>query len=228
MENSTTLPLPPSPSHNWTAAANTRIISDLQRQGWSVEPDYLGISLGDTLIKRLKSLEDQQALTEAGIGRKDKNQFAPDIRKDRTFWLDRFNNIDLLYLTCMEELRLELNRSLFMGLFEYEAHYAVYPPGGFYKKHIDALKGARNRIVSTVCYLNDDDWQPEDGGMLALYDADNPDCLTYTVSPQKGTLVTFLSEDLPHEVLPAQRARRSIAGWFRCNASSADRPDPLL
>lgn len=228
MENNIPLPLPAMAAHNWAAAAHERIAADLRRQGWSVEPDYLGLSLGDTLIERLKSLDNQQALTSAGIGRKDKNQIAPAIRKDRTFWLDRTNSTDSQYLSRMEDLRLELNRALFMGLFEYEAHYAVYPPGGFYKKHIDALKGSRNRIVSTVCYLNDEDWQEDDGGMLTLYDAENPDQIAHIVSPRKGTLVTFLSEDLPHEVLPARRDRRSIAGWFRCNTSSADRPDPLL
>jgi hypothetical protein len=30
-----------------------------------------------------------------------------------------------------------------------------------------------------------------------------------------GTLVVFLSDRFPHEVLPARRERLSLAGWFR-------------
>ena len=33
--------------------------------------------------------------------------------------------------------------------------------------------------------------------------------------PEGGSLVVFLSAELPHEVLPASRERMSIAGWFR-------------
>jgi len=32
-------------------------------------------------------------------------------------------------------------------------------------------------------------------------------------------LVIFLSEEFPHEVLPANTHRYSIAGWFRVNNS---------
>lgn len=218
----------PAPIHNWAATAHDRIAADIQAQGWSVIPDYLGLTLGAILTARLQNLDARDALSTAGIGRNDKNQIATDIRRDRTFWLERDDPEDRQYLTRMEELRLTLNRKLFMGLFEYEAHYAIYDPGGFYKKHVDALKGSRNRIVSTVCYLNDENWQDIDGGDLILYDPADPDRVLHTVTPKQGSLVAFLSEDIPHEVRPAHRDRRSIAGWFRCNTSSADRPDPLL
>jgi SM-20-related protein len=46
------------------------------------------------------------------------------------------------------------------------------------------------------------------------------------VIPALGTLAIFLSEEFPHEVLPTHRDRYSIAGWYRINASSADRVDP--
>jgi SM-20-related protein len=48
------------------------------------------------------------------------------------------------------------------------------------------------------------------------------------VVPLMGTLVTFLSEEFPHEVLPAARDRYSIAGWFRVNTSATDKVDPPL
>jgi SM-20-related protein len=36
-----------------------------------------------------------------------------------------------------------------------------------------------------------------------------------TLPPIGGTLVLFMSADMPHEVLAAHRSRYSIAGWFR-------------
>ncbi|MCO6705038.1 2OG-Fe(II) oxygenase, partial [Streptomyces sp. CHB9.2] len=35
------------------------------------------------------------------------------------------------------------------------------------------------------------------------------------VLPLGGSLVCFLSGQLPHEVLPATRERLSLTGWFR-------------
>ena len=60
-------------------------------------------------------------------------------------------------------------------------------------------------------YLNDG-WQAEDGGQLRLYLADGQ---VRDVLPEAGTLVVFLSADIPHEVLPASRDRLSLTGWFR-------------
>lgn len=106
-----------------------------------------------------------------------------------------------------------LNERLFLGLDFYEAHYAHYAPGAAYARHRDAFVGQRNRIVSTVLYLNRD-WQEADGGQLLVYDEAAATVLE-RVQPRGGTLMVFLSERLPHEVLPARRSRYSIAGWFR-------------
>ena len=98
-----------------------------------------------------------------------------------------------------------------MGLFHYESHYAVYEPGTFYKKHVDALKGSQNRILTTVFFLNTN-WQEKDGGQLVIYDEfEQP---FDVVSPKMGTLVIFLSERFPHEVKATFKTRNSIAGWF--------------
>jgi len=37
---------------------------------------------------------------------------------------------------------------------------------------------------------------------------------TCDVPPLAGTLVTFLSGEFPHEVLPTTRERLSVTGWF--------------
>jgi len=59
---------------------------------------------------------------------------------------------------------------------------------------------------------------------LRIYD-DNEQFLM-DVSPKGGRLVLFLSEEFPHEVLPANQERYSIAGWFRVNGSGNGRLDP--
>jgi len=56
----------------------------------------------------------------------------------------------------MEALRFGLNSALFLGLFDFECHYAIYGAGTGYAKHSDVLQVARNRILLTVFYLNED------------------------------------------------------------------------
>lgn len=126
----------------------------------------------------------------------------------------------------MENLRQNLNQQLFLGLFDYESHYAIYEQGAFYKKHLDALKGKSNRVLSTVLYLNKQ-WCAENAGELILYAADGKTVLE-SIQPKCGTIIIFLSEQFPHEVLSANKTRYSIAGWFRINASGSKEIDTAV
>ena len=36
-----------------------------------------------------------------------------------------------------DDLRRALNRRLYLGLFEFEAQFLLYPPGGFYARHVE-------------------------------------------------------------------------------------------
>lgn len=156
-------------------------------------------------------------MKNAGIGRGGGHIHAGDIRTDQTYWLSGDAPAQAAFLSLMEELRLKLNRIGYLGLHGYEAHYAAYQAGGFYKKHLDSFKGKRNRLVSTVLYLTPG-WRESDQGHLVLYDAVDPELEIGRVLPRQGTLACFLSEDIPHEVLPPARERVSIAGWFRGQA----------
>jgi len=149
----------------------------------------------------------------AGIGRGAAHQRIDSIRGDLISWFDATDRTDRAYLAWMEELRRGLNAALFLGLFDYECHYAIYGAGAGYAKHSDVLNGARNRILSTVLYLNEG-WQEGDGGQLRLFDRAGEGVLA-TIQPVFGTMVIFLSEVFPHQVLTATRQRHSIAGWFR-------------
>jgi SM-20-related protein len=200
------------------------IVQDLVRQGWSVAHDFFGATLIANLRRELLDLREQDALQEAGIGRDQAHQFNARIRRDKTHWLDGSTAVQRDYLAVMEQLRMTINRELFLGLFDLEAHYALYEPGAFYRKHVDAFRGRSNRVVSVVSYLNPN-WQPEDGGYLNLFGETGESSIAQ-VPPQAGTLVCFLSEQVPHEVTVTQQARASIAGWFRRNNSLNGLVDP--
>ena len=77
----------------------------------------------------------------------------------------------------------------------------------------DALNGPKNRLLSTVVYLNDE-WTAADGGELLLYRAGNQGAIA-RILPKPGLMALFLSDEFPHEVLSTKKPRHSIAGWFR-------------
>ena len=156
---------------------------------------------------------ESAAFAPAAVGRGSQRTHDAGIRGDVIRWLDDTSSADRSFLTMMEELRIGLNQQLFLGLLHYECHYAIYGVGAHYDRHLDTLSGQRNRLLSTVVYLHDE-WAPADGGELLLYRADNPSPIA-TILPKPGLMVLFLSEEFPHEVLAANKPRRSIAGWFR-------------
>lgn len=186
-----------------------RIATALEEKGWCVMDDALPEALVAALA--LECGDPAGAFKPAGTGRRSDYQRDGSVRSDAIRWIDGSLQAGTRYLETMEALRSALNSRLFLGLFDYECHYARYAPGAFYGKHLDAFSGARNRVLSTVLYLNQD-WRKDEGGELLLYTAEG---LAEAVLPQQNRLVVFLSERFPHEVKPATRERHSIAGWFR-------------
>ena len=190
------------------------LCEDLAQTGWSVcrlaDGDLLAALRGEA-----DALWQADVLSPAGIGRAEDHEVERRIRRDLTHWLDGSTPPQQAYFAFAEALRREVNLRLMLGLFSFEAHYAVYEPGGFYKRHFDSFRGARNRVLSSVLYLNRD-WDRDDGGLLQIW---SPDCrrVDAEIVPEFGTLAVFLSEDIPHEVTAARRERFSIAGWHRCN-----------
>lgn len=189
-----------------------RIAQQLERVGYIVLEAPLLRALSKRLLARCRN-DEVSPFHPAGIGRGAANQRIESLRGDRIRWFDATDHTDRAYLAWMEELRRGLNAALFLGLFDYECHYAIYGAGAGYAKHTDVLNGTRQRVLSTVLYLNEG-WQDGDGGQLRLFDPAG-DGVIATIPPVFGTLVIFLSEVFPHQVLTATRQRRSIAGWFR-------------
>ena len=204
---------------NPSTATLEAICQGLTDRGWLVLDDAVAPALLQALRARLHKLPDH-AFHRAGVGRQGDHSLQPDYRSDRIHWLEAAAPAEQDWLSWADAVRQHVNQHLFMGLQSYEAHFAHYAPGQRYGRHVDAFRGQVNRILSSVLYLNEA-WADDDGGELLIYpDASAPDS-AMRVSPKPGRLVMFLSEDMPHEVLPAHRDRYSIAGWFRVRAASA-------
>jgi SM-20-related protein len=186
------------------------IANDLSQQGYSICSDAIPTDLIQLLTTQAINLNERY--TKAGIGRQSRHLVDDAVRSDKICWIDSDTEAGCLWLNWTNELKQYLNRRLFLGLNYFESHFAYYEPGDFYKKHKDAFVGQGNRILSVVTYLNDN-WRQQDGGQLLIYDDLGQEL--ESVLPEFGTLVIFLSEEFPHEVLPAQRERYSIAGWYR-------------
>jgi SM-20-related protein len=174
-------------------------------------PGFPGDVATQALRDDLLRLRTAGVLAPAGIGRGAGRGLHDTVHGDATLWLDdaRAGVAAAGFLASLDALRVALNRRLFLGADEVEAHYAAYPPAARYARHRDRFRDdGPSRVVSFVTYLNPD-WRDEDGGLLRLsLDGGDVD-----IVPRTGS-VCFLSE-LEHEVLPATRERCSIAAWMR-------------
>ncbi|MBM3108389.1 2OG-Fe(II) oxygenase [Pseudomonas sp. P66] len=201
--------MPLSPEHPLLL----RIVDDLATCGWSQQDIFLPASLTLALAAECRTRAAEGELAPAAVGRGATQEVREGIRGDHIQWLEpgQAESCDQ-YLELMEGLREALNRGLFLGLEDFECHFALYPPGAFYRKHLDRFRDDDRRTVSAVIYLNADDWTPDDGGQLRMSLKNGEE---HDVQPIGGCLVVFLSGDIPHEVLPARRERLSVTGWFR-------------
>lgn len=196
------------------------LVSGIADQGWICLPGFLDEETARGLAQESRAAWEQGDFRRAGIGRGAGLTIREDVRRDHVLWLEPDVSLPFQqrYLDLLEALRGELNRHLYLGLFNFEGHFAVYPEGAFYKAHLDRHQNTQDRIVTAILYLNDG-WQPGDGGELKLWttpgEQDGP---FEIIEPRLGTLVCFLAGDYWHEVLPAQKTRMSITGWFRRNA----------
>lgn len=192
------------------------IIDSLAEHGWVVIDDFL--SPPEVAALRAEGQRRQAAgeFHRASVGRAEQQSVRDDIRSDAVRWLDPHDRqpAELPYWAGIEALQQALNQQLFLGIREGEFHYASYPAGGFYQRHLDRFRDNDARVISCVCYLNKD-WQDADGGRLRLWldeagQADHRD-----IAPLGGRLVLFRSERFWHAVQPASRPRWSVTGWLR-------------
>jgi SM-20-related protein len=193
------------------------LVECIGEKGWCVISGFLEAAMANDLWKESDKAWQDGGFRRAGVGRGNELVIREDVRTDHVMWLsdEATTPCQKLYLDRLESLRVTLNRHLFLGLFDFEGHFAVYPEGGFYKPHLDRHRDSRERLVTVILYLNPD-WKLGDGGELRLWTTPGDQEGEFViVEPKLGTLVCFLSGDYWHEVLPANKSRASITGWYR-------------
>lgn len=188
------------------------VVNDLAHQGWNITPNFFSHDLTQTLYNEVMQHAAAEQLHKAAIGHGEQQMVRLDIRGDKTLWLNGSSPAQLEFLATMEGLRQQINRELFLGLHDQEAHFALYEPGTGYDMHMDSFQQNNRRRITTVSYLNPN-WEIQDGGELILCDAQYQPL--QRILPQAGTLVRFASERFPHQVAITHKQRSSIAGWFR-------------
>jgi SM-20-related protein len=188
-----------------------RIVDGLADQGYAVIDNFLEPEEVKAVLA-LEAFNDAAAsFKKAGIGKNQDLQINEAIRGDHIQWVDR-NTAPTpvkVYLDKLQALIQAVNRGLFLSLKDYEVHMTVYPPGSFYKRHLDQFKKDDHRKLSVICYLNED-WHEEHGGQLRMHLPNE----TVDFLPLAGRLVCFRSDQIEHEVIAGTRERRSLTGWM--------------
>ncbi len=188
-----------------------RVIETLVNGDYCIEPNFFDSALTGQLYQELKQRTESQQLKAARVGKGEQLNRLVEVRGDAIHWIDGESAAQRQFMALMAEYQQQLNRALFLGLNELEAHFAHYLPGMGYQKHLDSFQNNNLRRITIVAYLNPV-WDEVDGGQLQLFDGDK---MIREVLPIGGTLVSFVSEKIPHRVAITQRERFSIAGWFR-------------
>ena len=193
-----------------------RIANSLATTGWYAGESIFAAELSGRLMQRAHLLADRHALQPARVGHNVGVQANAQVRSDDTRWLTHAptDESERDAVSSVNALRLHLNEALFLGAQEAELHFARYAPGAFYRMHRDRFRDDDARLVSLVFYLNEA-WVDTAGGELMLYAGDDSGAVVARVQPLAGTMVCFLSERFPHQVLPANRERYSLTGWLR-------------
>lgn len=189
--------------------------TELSDRGWTLLNQPETQEFAQLFLAEAQNLHAQGLFQPAQVGTGGEKKRLEAIRSDETYWIDDWttSELRLKFARRMEDLRRQLNQGLMLAVRRYEAHFAHYAPGSFYRKHIDQLHQSSHRQITFLLYLSD--WKPGDGGELALYHRDNPATLTQLIAPQQGNFLLFLSAHIPHEVLTTSHDRWSLSGWFR-------------
>ncbi|HEX6592548.1 MAG TPA: hypothetical protein VF050_11160, partial [Moraxellaceae bacterium] len=120
------------PATDWRAVADA-----LAGPGHVVLPAAAPVDWWQPLAAEAQALLLHHAFAPARIGRGEGLHREAAVRGDGLCWLREDMPAGVQYLHWMEGLRQALNRELFLGLQEFEAHYAHYPVGAFYRRHVD-------------------------------------------------------------------------------------------
>ena len=193
------------------------IIDGILTNGYGIADNFLSLAEVNVFANRLRERRAGGWFQTAGIGNQ-QIRVEPAIRGDEILWIDEATATlaEAAFLLRIGEFVQYVNQTCYLGLQKFEFHYALYPIGTFYKRHLDQFRSDSRRKLSVICYLNTD-WLESDGGQLALYFPGDKGEVEQQIiiNPIGGRLVCFESVRLEHEVLPATRERLSITGWLK-------------
>jgi SM-20-related protein len=179
-----------------------------------ITQNFISAQLSAQLKQNLTDCYSENKFKHAGTGNEDDISHDHAVRGDMIYWLDRKHNNshENAFFDLMDSFVLYLNSTCYTGITGYEFHYALYPEGGFYKKHLDQFKNNDSRKYSMIIYLNAG-WLQADGGELCIHHENS----LQNISPEDGKSVFFKSNELVHEVLYTNKPRMSITGWLKVN-----------
>ena len=193
------------------------VIDGILSNGYGVADDFLRTSEVTALVNRLHERRMAGQFRAAGIGNQ-RVTVENTVRGDEILWIEEATATqeEQAFLQRIGAFVEYVNQTCYLGLREYEFHYALYPPGTFYKRHLDQFRSDSRRKLSVICYLNTD-WKETDGGQLAVYlpGANGTSEQQIIIQPVASRLVCFESGRLEHEVLPATCERLSVTGWLK-------------
>lgn len=194
------------------------IIEDLLQRKYSVIDNFFTAEEVEVLRNGLLAKYEEDQFKKSAIGNKTNELVEKEIRGDFILWLNEAEagTAEKVFFNRVNNLVDYLNRTCFMGILHKEFHYAVYPEGTFYKRHLDTFQNDGRRKLSVVCYLNDETWLEENGGELTIYVDENGEEKAIDLYPFPGRVVIFESQELEHEVQRVKHSKRlSITGWLK-------------
>lgn len=194
-----------------------KIISGLLEDQYCVVEDFFDQEEVNSLRNHLLQKYEEENFKKAAIGNRLNETIEKSVRGDFILWINEKdeNEVEKLFFSKINSLVEYLNKTCFLGILQKEFHYAVYPEGTFYKRHLDTFQNDDRRKLSLVCYLNQENWKPENGGELVIYKEVNGIEKGINIYPLPGRIVVFESQLLEHEVKPVKIPRLSITGWLK-------------
>ncbi len=192
-----------------------QIIEDLLEKQYSIVDDFFQTEEIDRLRTSLLAKYEEDQFKKSAIGNRTNELIEKAIRGDFILWMNEVEagETEKIFFNKINNLVDYLNKTCFMGILHKEFHYAVYPKGTFYKRHLDTFQNDSRRKLSIVSYLNDENWLKTNGGELVIYKEDGSEEVIY---PLPGRVVIFESQILEHEVKEVKNSERlSITGWLK-------------
>ena len=192
-----------------------QIIEDLLEKQYSIVDDFFQTEEIDRLRTSLLAKYEEDQFKKSAIGNRTNELIEKAIRGDFILWMNEAEagETEKIFFNKINNLVDYLNKTCFMGILHKEFHYAVYPKGTFYKRHLDTFQNDSRRKLSIVSYLNDENWLKTNGGELVIYKEDGSEEVIY---PLPGRVVIFESQILEHEVKEVKNSERfSITGWLK-------------